>query len=122
MPNRRALVQDDAPSFFQLPDHRPGGVPRRLDDADALGEDGARVGWVVGRRQRRQQRQVDGERLRCERFAFADFGAQRVGTGLRECGDDAEAAGVGDGGGELGVADPLHAALDYGNCGRKSVW
>lgn len=30
---------------------------------------------------------------------------------------NSKAAGVGDGGGELGVADPLHTALDYGDWG-----
>jgi len=34
---------------------------------------------------------------------------------LSEGGDDAQAAGVGDGGGELGVANPLHASLNNGD-------
>ena len=29
---------------------------------------------------------------------------------------DSQAAGVADGAGEFGVADPLHAALHYGYC------
>ena len=31
---------------------------------------------------------------------------------LRQRGDQAERAGIGDGGDQLGAADPLHAALD----------
>ena len=50
------------------------------------------------------------ERVRSVGLAWWRLGGGR-GT------DYSEAAGVGDGGGEFGITDPLHTALDYGNCG-----
>lgn len=36
----------------------------------------------------------------------------RTGTGTY----DAQATGIGNGGGEFSIANPLHPALDYGDC------
>lgn len=44
-----ALVQYDTPGLLELPDDWPGAVAGRLDDVDALVDDGLGVGAVVGR-------------------------------------------------------------------------
>lgn len=112
-----ALVQDGDARGLELADDGAGRVAGRLDDAHALVDDGLRVRRVVGRQHRRQQRQVDGERVLGQRAAALDLGAQGLGRGEDEGRDDAQAAGVGHGRGEVGGADVHHAALDDGDCG-----
>ena len=45
-----------------------------------------------------------------------DFFAEVFGGGLGQGCEDSEAAGIGDGGGELSVADPLHPSLNNRDC------
>lgn len=55
------LVQHDAPGRLQLLDNGARAVPRRLDDGDALVNDGLGVGSVVGRVERWQEGDVHAE-------------------------------------------------------------
>lgn len=102
-----ALVQDDAAGLFQLGDDGAGAVAGRLDNGDALVDDGLGVGAVVGGVERGQEGDVDGEGVLGQGAALLDLGAQVGGGGEDEGRDDAQAARVGDGGGEFGVADVL---------------
>ncbi|MCY1304801.1 hypothetical protein D9M70_545700 [compost metagenome] len=83
-----------------------------LQHLDAVLDDDIEVARVRRRVDRRQQRQVHAEWLVGHIAATADFLAQRLGGRLRQRGEDAQPAGVGDGRGHFRVADPLHAALD----------
>ena len=49
VPDRRALVDDDAAGVFELLDHRPRAVAGGFDDADSGGDDCGGVGCVFGR-------------------------------------------------------------------------
>lgn len=102
-----ALVQDDAAGLFQLGDDGAGAVAGRLDDVDALVDDGLGVGAVVGGVERGQEGDVDGKGVFGQGAALLDLLAEIGGRGEDEGRDDAQAAGVGDGGGECGVADVL---------------
>lgn len=111
MANGGALVQHDAPGLLQLRNDRAGTVPRRLDDLDALVDDSLRVRAVVWRVDGREQCDVHAERVLGHGPALLDLLAQVGGRGEDQCGDDAQAAGVGDRGGELSVADVLEKRL-----------
>lgn len=115
VPDRGALVDDDAAGLLEQPDHGARRVARRFHDPDPAVDDGLRVGEVVGRVERGQEREVDAERVRGQDAGAGDFGGQVRGGRLGQGGEDAEAAGVGDGGGEGGESHPLHAALDDGD-------
>jgi hypothetical protein len=56
--------------------------------------------------------QIDAERLVGHLAAAIDLAGQILRRALRQTGDDAEAAGVRDGGRHLGITDVMHAALD----------
>lgn len=56
-----ALVQDDTPGLFQLPDDWPGAVAGGLDDVDALVDDSLGVGAIIRRVEGRQEGDVDTE-------------------------------------------------------------
>lgn len=102
-----ALVQYDTPSLLQLPDDWPGAVAGRLDDLDALVDDGLGVSAVVRRVQGRQEGDVDAEGVLGHRPALLDLLAQ-VGWRWEDEGcDDAKPAGVGDRACQLGVPDVL---------------
>lgn len=110
-----ALVQDNDAGLLELRDDGARRVTGRLDNLDALVDDGLRVGGVVGGHHGGQQRHVDGKGLLGEGSASADFVAQRSGRGEDEGCDDAEATGVGDGSGQVGGTNMHHAALDDGH-------
>lgn len=117
MPNRRTLVQNHTRRvrLLQHLDHRARTIARRLHNPDAFLNHHAGVGAVVWRHHGGQESDVDAEGEFGHGSRAADFFAQVFGRGLREGCEDAEAAGVGDGGGELGVAYPHHAALNDGD-------
>lgn len=104
MANSRTLVQDNDARLLQLRNHGAGAVTRRLDDTDPLVDNGLRVGAVVGRVERGQQGDVYGEGVLGQRAALADLLLEVVGRREDQRRDDAQTAGVGDCGGELGVA------------------
>lgn len=56
-----ALVQYDTPSLLELPDDWPGAVAGRLDNVDALVDDGLGIGAIIRRVEGRQQGYVDTE-------------------------------------------------------------
>lgn len=135
-------MQHDAAGLFQLGNDGARAIASRLDDADALVDDGLGIGAVVGRVERGQERNVDAKGVLGHGAAACDFLAQVGGRGEDEARDDAQSAGVGDGGGEFGVADVLeresgsayththereivityhHAALHNRDCDRVSV-
>lgn len=91
------LVEDDDAGFLELLDHRAGGVACRLDDLDALVNNGLGVRAVVGRNHGGEKGDVDGEGLLGETAAAADFVAESSGRGEDEGRDDSQTAGVGDG-------------------------
>jgi hypothetical protein len=110
-----------------------GVVARGLDDRHALVDDHLRA-LAVGRRvDRRQDREVDPERLVGQLTAAVDLARERVRGGLRQRGDAPQRAGVRDRGDELGAPDPLHPTLhdgvlnaehlgESGLQGRAPVW
>lgn len=53
--------------------------------------------------------------------ATLDFLQQMLGRGLGERGEDAQAAGIGDGSGQFGAANPHHAALDDRVAGAQQL-
>ena len=75
-------------------------------------DDGLAVFRVGRRLDRGQDGQVDAERLVGHVAAARDFLGELLRRRLRQRGDQAERAGIGDGRDQLGAADPLHAALD----------
>lgn len=107
MTDGSALVKNNTPSLLQLRDDGAGAVARGLDDLDALINDGLGVGAVVRRVERREKGDVDAKGVLGQGSALLDLLAQVGGRGEDERRDDAQAAGVGDGGGELSVADVL---------------
>jgi len=87
---------------------------RGLHDLDAALDDRGDVFRIGRRGERRQEGEVHAERLVGHVAAARDFFRQKLRRLLRQPGDDAETAGVGHGGGKLGAADEVHAALDDG--------
>lgn len=112
----RALVQHDAPGLFELRDNGARAVACRLDDPDALVDDGLGIGAVVWGVERGQKGDVHAEGVFGQGAALLDLLTEVLGRGEDEGGDDAQATGVGDGGGEFGVADILD---DGGGRGQR---
>lgn len=102
-----ALMQYDTPGLLELPDDWPRAVAGRLDDVDALVDDGLGVSTVVGRVEGRQEGDVDSEGVLGQFPALLDLLAQVCWRWEDESRDDAKPAGVGDGTGQLGVSDVL---------------
>lgn len=100
-------MQYDTPSLLQLPDDWPGAVAGRLDNVDALVDDGLGVSAIIRRVEGRQKRDIDTEGVLGHCPALLDLLAQ-VGWGWEdEASDDAKPAGVGDRAGQLGIPDVL---------------
>lgn len=110
-----ALMQDEGADSLELLDDGAGAVAGGLDDLDALVDDDLGVRAVVWGNHGGEEGDVHAEWVFGHGFAAADLLAQVFGCGLREGCEEAETAGVGDGGGHLSVADPLHATLDNGD-------
>ena len=82
-----------------------------LHDLDAALDDGLAVFRVRRRLDRGKNGQIDAERLVGQAAAACDFFRQILGRRLRQRGDKAERAGIGDRGHQFGASHPLHAAL-----------
>lgn len=119
MANGGALVHHDDARLLQLRNDRPRAVAGGLDHLDALIDDGLCVRAVVGRVERGQQRNVDAEGVLGQGPALLDLLAQVGGRGEDQRRDDAQAAGVGDGGGELSVADVLGREVSAGGLSQR---
>lgn len=89
-------------------------------DLDVLVNDDLRIGIVIRGNHGGEKRQVYAERLLGHLTTPADLFPQVFRRRLGERGEDSETAGVGNGGGELGVSNPLHAALDNGDGDAES--
>lgn len=100
-------MQYDTPGLLELPDDWPRAVAGRLDDVDALVDDGLGVSTVVRRVEGRQEGDVDSEGVLGQLPALLDLLAQICWRWEDESRDDAKPAGVGDGTGQLGVSDVL---------------
>ncbi len=111
---RRALVDHLDAVLPELRQERLGIVAGRLHDLDAGRDDGVDVFAVGARHERRQDRQVHAERLVGHLAAARDLLHQVLRRRLRQRGQETERAGIGDGRGQLGASDPLHAALHDG--------
>src|SRR5437016_1690374 len=83
-----------------------------LDDLDAALDDGADIFGIGRRRKSRQESEIHTERLVRHLVAAGDFLCEQFRRLLRETGDDAQSAGVGDRRREFGKSDVVHAALD----------
>lgn len=117
MANGGTLVQHDTAGLFELGNDGPGAVPGRLDNVDPFVDDGLGVGAVVGGVERGEEGDVDAKGVLGEGAALLDLLAELRGRGEDEGRDDAQAAGVGDGRGEFGVADVLYTEF-WGACVR----
>ena len=71
-------------------------------------------------RERAHEHHVHAEGLVGLLAQLVDLVAQPVGVGVHGC-DDAQAAGLGDGGGEGGIGDPGHPALEDGLLDAEKV-
>ena len=111
VPDGGALVQHDAAGLLELGDDGARRVAGCLDDLDALVDDDLGIGVVVGGHKRREQRDVDTERLARHGPAPADLLAQPLRLGENERRDDTQAARVGHGTGHLGGSDMLVASV-----------
>lgn len=111
-----ALVENGDARLLELLDDGAGRVTRRLDNVDALVDDGLRIGAVVRRHHGGEERDVDAKGVFGESAASADLVAESSGRGEDEGGDYAQAACVGDGRCEVRGTDVHHAALDDGHC------
>src|SRR5262245_59088980 len=64
--------------------------------------------------------QIDSERLVRASLGLGDFGVEQLGR-HGAAGDDSEAAGVGDGGGEVAFADPAHGPAHDGDVAAEEL-
>ena len=106
-----AFVHDHDAVLLEFGDVFLRLVAGGLDDLDAALDDGLAIFRVGRRLDRGQDGEVDAERLVGQAAAARDFLGQILRRRLRQRGDEAERAGVGDGRDQFGAADPLHAAL-----------
>lgn len=93
-------------------------ISRRLDDPNTFLHRHFRVGQIIRWVDRRKKSDVDTKRhgIRLAHTpTLADLCPKSLWSGLREGGEKAQAAGVGDGGDEFGFAYPHHAALHEGD-------
>ncbi len=109
-----ALMDDDDAMGLEVVDMLLGLVAGGLDDLHAALDDGLAVLGVGRRVDGRQDGQVHAEGLVGQLAAALDLGPQGVRRRLGQGGDEAQTAGVGHRGDQLGPADPLHAALHDG--------
>src|SRR5215212_728964 len=87
-------------------------VAGRLDDFDAALDNGLPIFGVRRRFYRGENGQIDAERLVGHLAASRDLAGQILRRWLRQRGNESERASIGDGGDQLGPANPLHPALD----------
>src|SRR5690606_22879004 len=106
------LVDNDDARFLQLGPVLDAAVARGLHHLDATVDDDIDIVFVRWWLDGGKDGHIDAEGLAGHGLAAGNLVAQIFRGGLGEAGEDAQAAGVGDGGGQLGLAHPLHAALD----------
>jgi len=114
-------MQHHASSGFELLDHNARAVAGCLDDANPGGDDGVGVGGIVGGVDGGEEGQVDTEGAGGHGTTAGDFLGKSGRCGLSQAGQDAKAACVADGGGKVGVANPLHATLDDGDANAEGA-
>lgn len=136
VPDSSALVQDDTRwrCGFELFDDGSWTISRSLDNANALFDNNARVGWVIGWLESGEEGEVDAEWLVGHGLALADLFAKVFWGRLCERGElkapdqrgskqggsysslyDSKPSSVADCTGEFSVSDPLHASLHNRN-------
>ena len=108
----RALVQDDDASGLELLNHGSRRVACRLDNLDALIDDGLGKGAVVWWHERGEEGDVDAKGALGEGPAALNLLAQVIGSWVDEGGNDAEATCVTNSGGEFCGANVHHATLN----------
>src|SRR3546814_12859888 len=113
MTHRRALVHDLDAVRPEVVDMFLRLVARRFDDLDAAVDDRLAIFRVRRRIDRWQDRQVHAERLAGHCAKALELGAQRIGRGLRQRGENAATAGLSIRRRDFGAADTHHADLDY---------
>lgn len=111
MPDRCALVEDNAAGLLELGNHRPGRVAGSLDDLDALVNDDLGVGLVIWGDESRQESDVDTEWLAGQLPALPDLLAEALGLWEDEGSNNAQAAGVGHSARHLSVSNMLATVL-----------
>ena len=111
MTDAGAFVHDHDAVFLEFRDVLLRLVAGGLDDLDAALDDGLAIFRVGRRLDRGKNGQIDAERLVGQAAAARDLLHEVLGRRLRQCGDEAERAGVGDRRDQLGASHPLHSAL-----------
>jgi len=99
---------------------RRGVRSGRLHDLDADVDDDLPVLVIWRPVDRRQDGQVDPERLGSQVAALGDLAGQIRRCGLGERGDEAERTRVGHGGNEFRATDPLHATPARSGARRRT--
>src|SRR3954453_23667665 len=87
-------------------------VAGSFDHLDAALDDSGAIFGIRGRLDWGEDGEVDAKRLVGEIAAAGDLLPEVLRCRLGQRRDEAERAGIGDGGDQLGAPDPLHAALD----------
>ena len=106
-----AFMDDDDAMRLEIIDMFLRLVAGGLDDLDAAVDDRLAILRIGRRIDRGQDGEVHAQGLVRHRPAAVDLAAQIVRRRLGQGGKDAQAPGIGDGGGQFGAADPHHAAL-----------
>lgn len=103
----RALVDNvDASSLVQFDDGHGSWSTSRLDHLDTLVNDDLRVLRIGRRRNRGEEREVDGEGLGGELAGLPDALPELLRRSGRETGEDTESSSVRDGGNQARESDP----------------
>ena len=106
-----AFVHDHDAVLLEFVDVFLGLVAGRLDDLDTALDDGLAIFRVRRRLDRGKDGEIDAERLVGEAAAARDLFCQVLRRRLRQRGDEAERAGVGNGCDQFRASHPLHPAL-----------
>ncbi|MCY1440448.1 hypothetical protein D9M71_567260 [compost metagenome] len=109
-----AFVDDFNPGFLQAWHEFHGLIAGGFDDFHAAFDDRLDVLGVRRWADSREDGHVDAEWLIGHLPAAGNFLGQCLRGWLGQAGQDAQAAGIGNGCGQFSSTDPLHAALDDG--------
>ena len=117
VPGGDALVDDLDSVLLELLHELGGRAAGSFDNLDSGVDDDVLERGVVDRREHGKNGEVNAygalaARLE-EALSLVDLGGESLRSRLGESGDEAEAAGVGDGGGEASEADVMHTPLDH---------